>query len=139
MNDPSPPNLTRPLPHPSEISAPHWEGARQRRLMVQRCADCGTHVFIPRPFCTACLSEALEWVESSGRGAIYSYTVIHRPPHPAFSPPYCAAIVELDEGWRMLTNIVGAEMSDLAVGRRVEVDFLDVDDFTLPVFRLAAR
>lgn len=126
----------RPVPHPTEISAPHWDGARNRRLMVQRCDDCGAYVFIPRHFCTNCLSAALVWLESSGQGVIYSYTIIHRAPDPSFETPYCAAIVALDEGWHMLSNIVGASMDDIAIGQRVGVDFLAVGDTSLPIFRV---
>jgi uncharacterized OB-fold protein len=128
----------RPLPHPTELSAPHWEGAKHRRLMVQRCAACGAYNFIPRHTCTECFTDRLDWVESSGRGVVYSYTVIHRAPHPSFETPYCAAIIQLDEGWYMLSNIVGSAMAEIAVGRRAKVDFLDLGDVTLPVFRLEA-
>src|SRR5690606_14265840 len=79
----------RPLPVPTELSAPHWDGAREGRLMVQRCAACRTYVFIPRVACTHCFADSLEWVESTGRGGVYSYTVVQRPPHPAFEPPFC--------------------------------------------------
>jgi uncharacterized protein len=105
--------------------------------MVQRCPACAAHVFIPRHACPHCLTEPLDWVESSGRGQIYSYTLVHRPPHPAFEPPYCIAIVRLDEGWQMLSNIVGADPAAIAVGQRVTVDYLDFDTITLPVFRLS--
>ena len=126
----------RPLPHPTELSAPHWNGARARKLMVQKCSACGTYVFIPRRVCTQCFADALEWVESSGRGTIYSYTIIHRPPHPSFEPPYCAAIIALEEGWYMTSNIVGAPMATIAVGLPVRVDFADHGEIVLPVFRL---
>ena len=127
----------RPLPVPTEISAPHWDGARQGRLMVQRCPSCHSHVFIPRHACPHCLAEPLAWVESSGKGTIYSYTIIHRPPHPAFDPPYCAAIIELEEGWHMLSNIVAAAPETIRVGLPVKVDYLDTGEgITLPVFRL---
>jgi len=127
----------RPLPHPTEISAPHWNGAQSRKLMVQRCNACTRYVFIPRRVCPHCLADALQWVQSSGRGKIYSYTIIHRAPDPSFQVPYCAAIVELEEGWHMMTNIVGAEMSAIAVDLPVVVDYLDVGEMTLPVFKLS--
>lgn len=128
----------RPLPVPTELSAPHWDGARARKLMVQYCASCDAHVFIPRHACPNCLSGDLEWVQSSGEGAVYSFTIIHRPPHPSFEPPYCAAIIELDEGWHMLSNVITDDVRSVEVGQRVSVDFIDVDDLTLPVFRLAS-
>jgi uncharacterized OB-fold protein len=127
----------RPLPVPTEISAPHWEGAKAGRLMVQHCAACKVHVFIPRRACPTCLGEPLDWVESSGRGTVYSYTIIHRPPHPAFDPPYCAAIIELEEGWHMLSNIVGSPPEAIRVGLPVRVEFLEAsEEISLPVFRI---
>ena len=131
----APPSADRPVPHPTELSAPHWDGARAGRLMVQRCEACRRYVFTPRHVCPGCLGDTLAWVESSGLGQVYSYTVIHRPPHPAFQPPYCAAIVELDEGWRMVTNIVGLAPEAVRVGLAVQVDFLEVGEAVLPVFR----
>lgn len=131
------PSEGRPLPVPTDISRPHWDGAREGRLMVQHCPACKVHVFIPRRACPHCLGEGMDWVQSSGRGTIYSYTIIHRPPHPAFEPPYCAAIIELEEGWHMLSNVVGTDPASIAVGQTVQVEFLDCGDVTLPVFRRA--
>jgi uncharacterized OB-fold protein len=126
----------RPLPRPSVISAPHWDGAKQGRLMVQRCDSCNHYVFIPRNRCTHCFEDSLRWVESTGRGVIYSYTIIHRAPHPAFETPYCAAVITLEEGWSMLSHVIGAEMDEIAVEKRVRVDFLDLGEAVLPIFRL---
>ena len=137
MSYSSVPGEGRPLPVPTELSQPHWDGAREGRLMVQRCPTCHAYVFIPRRACPHCLTEPLPWVQSSGKGEIYSFTIIHRTPHPAFEPPYCAAIVALDEGWHMLTNIIGCSSDDISVGQRVEVDFLELGEITLPVYRLS--
>ncbi len=131
-------DATIPLPRPTPLSRPHWEGCREGVLRVQRCDACGSHVFIPRPVCTTCLSEDLTWVESAGRGAVYSYTVVHRPQRPEFSVPYTVAIIELDEGWHMLTNLVDVD-GEPAIGMRVEVDFRRMsDEITLPFFRPAS-
>ncbi len=125
-----------PLPVPTELSRPHWEGCRQGRLRVQRCRACGHHVFIPRPVCTACLGEDLAWVDSSGRGVVYSFTVVHRPPRPAFAVPYVVAIVAMEEGWEMLTNLVEVEVEQVRIGMPVEVLFRPMsDEITLPLFR----
>ena len=124
----------RPLPQPTALSAPHWEGAQQHRLMVQRCAACAHHVFPPKPVCDACFSQNLTWVQSSGRGAIYSYTIVHRPPDPSFAVPFCAAIIALEEGWYMLSNVVNIPMEAIAVGLPVKVCFVEVDGMSLPVF-----
>jgi uncharacterized OB-fold protein len=104
-------------------------------LRVQRCADCGTCVFIPQPICTECQSERLEWTESSGRGTVYSYTIVHRPPRPEFDVPYVVAIVELEEGWFMLTNVVGCEPGEVSVGMAVRVEFEErAGGISVPVF-----
>jgi uncharacterized OB-fold protein len=105
-------------------------------LRVQRCRECQTYVFIPEPFCTGCQSEELEWVESSGRGTVYSMTTVYRPQRPEFEVPYTVAIVELEEGWHMLTNLVDCSPEELRVGLPVEVTFRRMtDEVTLPLFR----
>lgn len=128
-----------PLPRPTPLSRPHWDGCREGRLRVQRCRSCGTHVFIPRPVCTGCLSEDLEWVESSGRGTLYSHTTVHRPQRPEFEVPYTVVIVELEEGWHMLSNLIDVAPDDIAIGMPLEVCFQEMtEEITLPVFRAAA-
>jgi len=103
---------------------------------VQRCGDCGAYVFIPQPACTSCFSESLEWVATSGRGAVYSFSVVHRPQRPEFATPYVVAIIELDEGFHMLTNLVDIAPDDVRVGLPVEVAFTRASDaITLPYFR----
>ena len=125
-----------PLPAPTEVSAPHWEGCLRGELMVQRCRACGGYVFIPRPACTHCLGGDLEWVRSSGRGVVYSHTAVHRPQQPAFATPYVCAVVEVEEGWHMLTNLVGVEPDAVRVGLPAEVAFHAVGDrIALPYFR----
>ena len=109
--------------------------------MLQRCDACGHRAYPPRANCPACGSDKLVWQPVSGRGSIYTYTVAHRPPHPVFREqcPLVIAVVELDEGPRMMTNIVGCEPSNVFVGQAVVVDFEPVDDseLVLPVFRPA--
>ena len=125
-----------PLPRPTELSRPHWDGCREGVLRVQRCRECQTYVFIPEPFCTECQSEELEWVESSGRGTLYSMTTVYRPQRPEFEVPYTVAIVELEEGWHMLTNLVDCPPEEIRVGLPVEVTFRRMsDEVTLPLFR----
>lgn len=127
--------MTIPLPRPTALSRPHWDGCKAGVLRVQRCRDCGHFVFIPQPLCTRCQSEALEWVTSSGRGTVYSFTVVERPPRPAFETPYVVAIVELEEGWHMLTNLVDVAPEAVEVGMRVTPRFRAMsDDVTLPYF-----
>ena len=125
-----------PLPRPPELSRPHWDGCRAGVLRVQRCRECQTYVFIPEPFCTECQSEELEWVESSGRGTLYSMTTVYRPQRPEFEIPYTVAIVELEEGWYMLTNLVGCPPEEMRIGMQLEVTFRQMsDEVTLPLFR----
>ncbi len=133
--------VPRPLPRPTQVSAPYWEAARRHELAIQRCASCQRHVFYPRLNCPACGSRQLDWVTASGRGTVYTYTIARRPTHPAFAgrTPYVIAIVELEEGPRMTTNIVGCDPDSVQIGMPVEAAFEDVNpDSTLVVFRPAA-
>ncbi len=127
---------TGPVPHASsQVSGPFWEGCRSAELRYQRCEDCGRSNFPPTELCRQCLSARLRWRPSEGLGEIYSWTLVHRPVSPEFEPPYAPAIVTLDEGYQMLTNIVGVAPDDLAIGMRVRVQFQPVGpDVTLPYF-----
>ncbi|MGD1215402.1 MAG: OB-fold domain-containing protein [Terriglobales bacterium] len=114
------------------ITAPFWEAAARRRLLIQRCRDCGVHQFYPRPFCLKCQSELVEWVEAAGTATIYSLTTVRVAVSPEFHPPYRVAVVQLDEGPRMLTNIIGGECR---IGERVRVQWKERPDAPpLPVF-----
>ncbi len=129
-------NPQRPLPTPTAISRPFWDGCRMGELLVQKCCDCGRLIFIPQPACYRCLSQNLEWVKGSGRGTVYSYTVVWRPQTPAFEVPYVIAIVDLEDGYQMLTNIVGIDPPQVRVGMPVEVDFWAAsEEIVLPYFR----
>ena len=127
---------TGPVPHASSyLSAPFWQGCHAGELRYQHCAACGLANFPPTEHCRQCLSAELEWRTSRGAGEIYSWTVVHRPVTAEFEPPYAPAIVTLDEGYQMLTNIVGVAPEDVAVGMRVQVQFHAVGpDVTLPYF-----
>lgn len=128
----------RPIPPVSELTAPYWEAARRGELSVQQCKSCGERPFPPRAHCPACGAGALVWAPVSGRGRVHSYTVAHRAPHPVFAGqlPLVVAIVELEEGPRLVTNVVGCAPEDLAVGLPVEARFEPIDDTdqVLPVF-----
>lgn len=111
-----------------------WAACNERRLLVQHCRACGGHQFYPRPFCLACESNDLEWVESAGRGTIYSLTTIRMPVTPELPPPYLLALVDLDEGPRLLTNIVDA--ASASIGERVALSWRERPELPpLPVFR----
>lgn len=128
---------TRPLPHPTSLSRPFWEACRDGRLIVQQCLECEEHWFIPSAFCPRCLSTNYSWVRSSGSGRIVTFTVVHRPPTPAFEAPYVVAVVRLDEGYDMFTNIVGTDPEDVRIGDSVEVTFQTfTPQITLPFFRV---
>ena len=107
------------------ITAPFWRGATERRLLIQRCADCGHHQFYPRPFCLACQSDRVEWVNASGRGTIYSLTTVRIQISPDFTPPYRVAIVRLEEGPQLLATIVGPPC---AIGDPVRAGWKDRAD-----------
>ena len=127
----------RPAPQPTELSRPFWDACRDHRLIVQQCGECGTYVFIPQAFCPACLSTDLRWVESRGTGTIVTFTVVWRPQTPAFDVPYVVAVVRVDEGYEMVTNVVDADPDDVRIGAAVAVCFVDVDfNVTLPCFTL---
>jgi uncharacterized protein len=127
---------TGPVPHASSrVSLPFWQGCRSEELRYQRCEACGLANFPPTEHCRQCLSAELQWQQSDGTGEIYSWTVVYRPVTPEFAPPYAPAIVTLDEGYQMLTNVIGVAPADLAIGLPVQVQFHEVgDDVTLPYF-----
>lgn len=131
----------KPLPTPSYNSQPFWDAARQHRLTYQRCRACGTRVFYPRDICPGkeCFGVGtLEWLESAGKGWLYSFTVVLQPADPSFRPdvPYILAVVEMEEGWRMTTNVVNASADTINIGDRVEVAWEDVTpEFSLPKFQ----
>lgn len=124
-----------PVPRPTTESAHYWAGCREGELRFRRCGGCGLTVFEPRPLCPRCHGTDLPWEVSGGRGAVYSWTVVWRPQTPAFTVPYAPAIVRLDEGFDILTAIVGCEPHEIRDGLAVAVEFHAVDDtITLPFF-----
>lgn len=128
-----------PLPVPGPISAPYWQGCREGVLRFQRCLDCGAPTHTPALMCAACASMSLEWTDSAGTGEIYSWTRVWRPVTPAFVTPYVPIIVTMDEGWSILSNLVGCEDDAVAIGQRVQVVFHrsgGPDDIVLPYFEL---
>lgn len=133
------PRSLRPRPAVNRDNAFWFEGAREHRLLVQRCAACSVLRHPPGPCCPECGS--LEWdtVEASGRGEVYSFVVNHHPRHPAFDFPHLVAVVTLDEGTRLIADLTGVAPEDVAIGMPVVLEWLDADpDLSLPVFRPAA-
>lgn len=125
-----------PLPEPTPVSRPFWDACRSGDLTFQRCTDCDGITFLPQPACMHCLSPDLIWEKGQGKGAIYSWSVVWRPQTPAFEIPYVIAIIDMDEDYQMMTNVVGINPDKIEVGMRVEVQFHAMnDEITLPYFR----
>jgi uncharacterized OB-fold protein len=117
-------------------SEPFWEGAAAGELRFVRCTACGQPDFPAAPHCRNCLADALEWQVSTGHGSLYSYTVVWRPVTPDFTTPYAPAVVELDEGYSMMTNLIGLDTDQLQIDMRVVVQFEALaGGLTLPYFR----
>ncbi len=129
------------LPDPTPETAPYWDGAKAHELRIQFCTDCQKHFFYPRIFCPTCLSDAVEWRTVSGKGTLLTYVLAARPA-PGFENelPYAIAIVKLEEGPHLMTNIVNTELTpaNLPAGMAVEVVFEDINEkITLPKFQPA--
>jgi uncharacterized protein len=130
----------KPLPHIDEESRPWWEAAQRHELYVQKCRDCGDLRFHPRAQCTSCLSSRTEWIRCKSTGKIYTFTVTRQNQAAGFrdSLPYVMAWVEVDEGLKMLTNIVDCPPEQVKIGMPVEAVFDDVTpEVTLVKFRPA--
>ena len=128
----------KPIPVPSQLSEPFWAACKRHELTVQKCNNCGSFRFPPAVLCPECLSDATEWSQVSGRGKVFSFVVYRRLYNTTFEQdlPYTVAIVELAEGTRMLSNIVGIAPEDVRCDMPVEVVFEDITpDATLPKFR----
>jgi uncharacterized OB-fold protein/acyl dehydratase len=129
----------RPRPARSPDTAFFWEGVESGRLLIQRCAACARLRHPPGPMCPACQSLDWDTQTASGRGRVYSFVVAHHPPIPPFAYPNLIVLVELEEGTRLVSNLVGVDPADVAIGMPVEVEFTRVDDsLVLPLFRKAA-
>lgn len=131
------------LPEPTPETAPYWEGAKAHELRIQYCTECKKHFFYPRIFCPTCMSDAVEWRKVSGKGTLLTYVLAARPA-PGFEDelPYAIAIVKLDEGPHLMSNIVNTELTpaNLPAGMALEVVFEDIDEkITLPKFQPAGR
>jgi len=129
----------RPRPTPTPETQHFWDGTREGEIRLQRCDACAKAYFPPRPFCPACGGRKVSVFKASGRGKLYSYVIHHRPV-PGFTPPYAIAVVELEEGPRMMTNIVGCPQTPeaLQLDMKLEPAFEKIDDeITLALFQPA--
>lgn len=138
----APNNIAKPIPEPDEQSQPFFAGGATGQLMITRCRACQAYLSPEVRVCTKCLGEELEWAPSSGRATLHTFGVMHQRYHPGFEPeiPYNIAVVELEEGPRMSTNIVGCRNEELRVGMPLAVTFDQVaDGVFLPKFRPAGE
>jgi uncharacterized OB-fold protein len=130
------------VPSPTPETQPYWDGLNQRRLRLQRCADCGKVRHYPRPVCDACWSMNVEWIDASGHGSVHSWTVTHYAFHPGFKGelPYVLLTVDLREGVRMNAQARGIDTASLRIGLPVVVGFeIAKEGLTLPVFEAASH
>jgi len=128
----------KPIPTPSEDSKPYWEAARNHELKLQKCRACGAFWFPPGAVCSECTSDAYDWTPVSGKGKVFSFVVFHRSYHPGFNEelPYVVGCIELNEGPRLLSNVVGCKPDEVRCDMPVEVTFEDITaEITLPKFR----
>ncbi|WP_455360826.1 Zn-ribbon domain-containing OB-fold protein [Streptomyces sp. SYSU K21746] len=139
------------LPEPDAFTRPYWEAAGRGHLLLRRCAACGRAHHYPREFCPYCWSDDVEWERASGRATLYTWSVVHRNDLPPFGSrvPYVAAVVDLAEGPRMMTEVVDCAEGDLRIGMALEVAFRreggggggveGAEELAVPVFRCRAR
>ncbi len=130
----------KPLPHLDEENRPWWEAMKRHELYIQKCRDCGDIRYYPRALCTSCLSPRTEWIRAKGHGKVYTFTTTYQNQAAGFreSLPYIMAYVELDEGLKMLTNLVECRPEEVKIGMPVEVVYEDVTpEVTLAKFRPA--
>ena len=128
------------LPSPDFETAPFWDGCKHGQFLLRHCNACGHDFHYPRPFCPRCWDDDVSWREASGRGTLYTYSIVHVNDLPPFGErvPYVAAIVELEEGPRVMTNIEGVPFDELRAEMPVTVEYKAIsDDVTIPVFRSA--
>ena len=135
---------TKPLPRPEEpeLTEPFWEGTKRGELLIPRCSFCDEFFWYPREACPRCLQANWEWAPVSGRARLHTYTIVHQPAHPGFADdvPYAFAVIQLDEGVRMMSNVVDCPVEDLAINMPLEVVFDSVtDDWTLVKFKPAGK
>jgi uncharacterized OB-fold protein len=126
--------MSRPLPRPTAETKPFWDGCASGALRYQSCARCGTVQPIPRSLCANCQSDALTWHDSVGYGRVLSHTTVYRAPTAAFrdETPYMIAIIDLDEGFRLMTNVAGGAAAPIEIGSRVRIGFRQVEGVALP-------
>ena len=132
----------KPLPEPRPETQIYWDACKRHELTLPKCRSCDRFFFYPRAVCPHCMSQDIEWVKSSGRGKVWTFSAHHLGPTKAYvgEPPHVVAIVDMDEGCKMMSNIVGCSPEDVSIGMEVKVVFDDVtDEITLPKFKPIAK
>jgi uncharacterized OB-fold protein len=128
--------IARPAPRLTDDNHGFWDAAREGRLVGQRCEACGRMRHPPRPMCPACHSLDWSFIDLSGEGEVYSYAILHHPQNPAFEYPVIAALIDLEEGVRVMSNLVEVDPSAITIGMPVSVEFRPTrDDAAVPVFK----
>ena len=130
----------KPLPTIVGETKPYWDSCRQEKLMLQKCDRCAEYQFYPRGICANCWSNDIRWVQSSGKGTVWTFTVTYQNRMPGFDDgPYVVALVELEEGVKMFSNVVECEPQQVSIGMPVEVSFVQANDrVTIPYFKPAS-
>jgi uncharacterized OB-fold protein len=131
------PKMGLPIPKfPEPDTEPFWDATKDHQLKYQVCDDCGGVVWHPRRHCTHCTSLNLSWKTSKGEGTVYTFSIVRQNYHPAFREmiPYVVAWIDVDEGFRMLSNVVDVDAETVEVGQRVRVRWLDQEGLALPAF-----
>jgi uncharacterized OB-fold protein len=126
------------LPTIEPETQPFWDAAAEERLLIQRCDDCGRWQYYPRPFCKVCWSRNVSWAEASGRATLYTFSIVRQNDLPPFDErvPYVTAIVDLEEGPRMVSEVVDCPLDEVEIGMPLEVTYRDLaEGLKLPVFR----
>lgn len=132
----------KPIPVVSNWAKPFWDAAREDKLIIQHCQDCGANIFYPRIACPQCFSDNLDWIKASGKATVYTYTVVESNAPSTFiaDMPFVIAVVKLAEGVQMLSNIVGCKPEDVRCDMPVEVVFEKLnEEFNLPKFRPVSK
>ncbi len=127
---------SRPAPLLNDDNHVYWDTAREGRLVTQKCQQCGRLRHPPRPMCPVCHSLNFDYIDLSGHGVVYSYAILHHPQNPSFEYPVLAVLIDLDEGVRVLSNLVDIDPRDITIGMPVTVDFRPTrHDGMVPVFK----
>lgn len=139
-----PETIKAPIPTTTDVDKEFWDGAQKNKLLFQRCTDCKRFQFFPRPVCVYCFGTNLSWEESKGTGTVYAFTLARWSPIPLFmkqiqdtGKPYVLATIDLDEGVRIISRIIGCEPDEVKEGMRVKVTFVELDGngFKVPYFQ----